>query len=198
MPAQPLLQHSLKPGQDRAENQVDNPRLTVEHEGLELHGNDGPGRHHNLSHRDGGHQGGVLQQADKGVGQRRHRHQSRLGNDNAHHGLNLVQAQGVAGFKLPPGNGGKGSADNLGVIGTLADGQGHNGGGDGVQHQADGGQAEVNDIDLHQKGCATNHPHHKPGDGLEGRNFRHAHQGQEKCEHQSQRKGDQHERDGDQ
>ena len=140
-------------------------------------------------------QRGVFEQADEGVGQRRHGDAEGLRQDDAVKGLHIGHADGVARFPLHFGHGEDRGADGFRGVGADVQGEADDGGGQGIEDDADGGQAVKDDHELHEHGRAAYGGyvefHQQEQDGVQYSAARHdAHQGNGERNHQPENEGD--------
>ena len=88
------------------------------------------------------------------------------------------------------------AAHGLGAVGTLIEGKGDDGGGKGVQHDAQAGQAVKDDEQLHQQRCAADDPDVEPGDLPQHRHVGVLHQCHHHRDDHGKKEGHQRQRDG--
>src|SRR5690606_35901141 len=112
----------------------------VDQRGGQVHGEDLEGTRGNqlrlaeqLRHLDGGGQGGVLDQRDEAVAQRRQRGARGLGQDGAVQGLCPTHADARRRFPLTTVDGGDGGAQDLGSVGAHVQREADQGGGQRLQ-----------------------------------------------------------------
>ena len=186
----------LHPGQHGAEHQVDDGQLTVDRQELIGVGGHPLGGHEHLGDGDVGRQGGVLDHADQGVGQRRERGAQRLRHDDPAHDLPPGHPHAVARLQLAGRHRLQRGADGLGAIGPLVDGEGDHRRGESVQHDPHAGQPVKDDEQLDQQRGAPHHPDVHPGQLAQHRHPGKLHQGHRRRDHHGKREGQHRQRDG--
>ena len=190
------LQQTLQLGDDRAEQQIDHGDLAVDGQKNVGAGGNALAGHEQFGDRDVRCQRGVLDHADERVGQGGHRRAQRLRQHDAAHDLPPGHAHAVTGFQLALGHAFQRAAHGLGAVGTLIEGEGDDGGGEGVQHDAQAGQAVKDDEQLHQQRCAADDPDVEPGQLAQHRHIGVLHQRHHHGQHHGKAEGDEGQRDG--
>ncbi len=120
---QPPLKFCKQPGKDHHQHQIDQCHAKQGEHSLVGAVHDALGRVQQLFAADDGNKGGILQQHDELVAQGRQHRPDGLGDDDDHHGGDVVQAQAAAGLHLARVHSHQAAPDDLGDVSAGVDAQ---------------------------------------------------------------------------
>lgn len=183
--------------QDGGEHQVDKGNFQIKRQRFIGARHNALGGHKHLGYRNVCGKGGIFEQGNQRVEQRRERRAQCLRQHNTAHRLQIGHANAVPGFHLTSGNRFQRGADGLGTVGTLIDGKAGHSSRERVDQYAKAGQAVKHHEQLYQHRGAADDPDIKPGKLPQNGNFGGLHKGSNQRNDQRKRKRNDRKRQGD-